>query len=356
MATVRHHHGPRSERGTRREQGSIIVLMTLLLSVLLVLATLVIDGGQAYPQRRKAQNAADEASLAGARALDRTVITVPPTGTAAAVNATVQSVVEDNGADLEECTIIQGDGDEIGPCSSDVAVTDPDAAGVHVKASETRPTSFGDIVEQDSITARASAAATIQTLSKTGSPFIICGNPKAPDSSDAPELLKTNPAGNTIYNSDGSASIDVAKARSQGVFPIQGEGKNKTPGCGAHADFKGKKEKGQSPLAVPSAIPSENGDGFDHDIFATVVGTTPCPTSGPLLNCDVLLPISDGAVAAKSRILNVVAWGVFHVTGDGKGNPKYSAIFVGLPSYATGGETSDGTPTGTEARVIRLIR
>lgn len=352
MTRVRHSHHPRSARGTRRERGSILVLMTLMLSMLLVMATLVIDGGQAYPQRRRAQNAADAASIAGARALDRAVITQPPAGTTDEVSATVLSVVEDNGADLEECYIISGKGDRMGEgCTAD-QVQQPGAAGVEVVASETRSTSFGDIVEQDSITARASAAATIQPLSKTGSPFIICGNKKAPNSSKSPDLLKTDAAGNIVYNPDGSASIDVIKALAQPAFPVQGEGSKKTPGCGADSEFKGKKRKGQESLKVPSEIKGENGNGFEHDTFATIVGATPCPTSGEYLNCDVLLPIADGG---NALFLHIVAWGVFHVTGDGKGNPKYSATFLGVPSYVTGGETGDGTPTGTAARVIRLI-
>lgn len=51
------------------EQGQAIVLLALIMAALLVFAALAIDGGNTYVERRRAQNAADAAALAGARAL-----------------------------------------------------------------------------------------------------------------------------------------------------------------------------------------------------------------------------------------------------------------------------------------------
>jgi Flp pilus assembly protein TadG len=56
-----HHRAP--------EQGQAIVLLALIMAALLVFAALAIDGGNTYVERRRAQNAADAAALAGARAL-----------------------------------------------------------------------------------------------------------------------------------------------------------------------------------------------------------------------------------------------------------------------------------------------
>lgn len=350
MGPVRHSRPPSEPTpGHERERGAALVLMTITISALLVVCTLVIDGSQAYPQRRKAQNAADEAAVAATRALDRWKIAQFEGTSGSDVQATAESVVEDNGAELEACTIISGRDSEIGPCSS--AAGDPNAAGVEVEASETRSTSFGDIVERDSITARTSAAATSQPLSETGSPFIVCGNSAV--------------GGRNILNPDNTINVENAKA--EGTFAVQGSKEpakskppkpDEVPKCGAGSAFKGKNEAdGQVSLEVPSVLPGGNGNGFDHDIYSTVVGATPCSTESDKLNCDILLPIAKSGTGngEKNIRMEVVAWGVFHVTGDGKGNPKYFATFVGLPSYVTDGGTSDGVPTGDRARVIRLI-
>lgn len=54
---------------TKNENGQGIVMLALLLVVLLVFAALAIDAGNAYTEKREAQNAADAAAMAGARQL-----------------------------------------------------------------------------------------------------------------------------------------------------------------------------------------------------------------------------------------------------------------------------------------------
>src|SRR5512145_959469 len=51
----------------RHEQGQAIVIMALAMIALLAFAALAIDGGNAYVERRRSQNGADAAALAGAR-------------------------------------------------------------------------------------------------------------------------------------------------------------------------------------------------------------------------------------------------------------------------------------------------
>lgn len=53
----------------RGRSGQTLVLVALMLTALIGLAALAIDGNQAYAQRRRAQNAADAGALAGTRAL-----------------------------------------------------------------------------------------------------------------------------------------------------------------------------------------------------------------------------------------------------------------------------------------------
>src|SRR5688500_13350547 len=56
----------RSERAPR---GQIVVIVALALTTLVAMVGVVVDGGMAWSNRRQVQNAADSASLAGARVL-----------------------------------------------------------------------------------------------------------------------------------------------------------------------------------------------------------------------------------------------------------------------------------------------
>ncbi len=57
------------KRGDAKEKGQAIVIIALMLIGLLAIAALVFDGGMAYAQRRRMQNAADAGAFAGARQL-----------------------------------------------------------------------------------------------------------------------------------------------------------------------------------------------------------------------------------------------------------------------------------------------
>src|SRR3954471_5981234 len=56
----------RSHRPRDREQGQALVLFCLALTAIVGVVGLVLDGGDAFAQRRSQQNAADLAALAGA--------------------------------------------------------------------------------------------------------------------------------------------------------------------------------------------------------------------------------------------------------------------------------------------------
>ncbi|CAN5812671.1 hypothetical protein BH24ACT15_BH24ACT15_36100 [soil metagenome] len=346
MGPVRHSRPPSEPTpGDERERGAALVLMTVTISALLVVCTLVIDGSQAYPQRRKAQNAADEAAVAATRALDRWKIARFQGTSGSDVQATAESVVEDNGAELEACTIIRGNGSEIGPCTS--ATGDPNAAGVEVEASETRSTSFGDIVEQDSITARTSAAATSQPLISAGSPFVLCGNKNAPGGSKPPyDLLDDDD--DTKLDPDKVAGHIAAKTQ----FILQG---SQVHACGAPSSkFKGKVGDPQN-VSLDTWTDIISGNGQDADIETQVLGAKPC-VSPPYQNCDILIPIANAGGGTSTRPqMFVVAWAVFRIRVGKGGTEEYVGELVGVRPYASGGGTSDGVPTREDVRVIRLI-
>lgn len=76
--------------------GQIIVLFTLSVVVILLATGLVVDGGNAWAQRRQAQNAADLASLAGTRpvAINMGALAQVPPAPLTATDADVRSEVE----------------------------------------------------------------------------------------------------------------------------------------------------------------------------------------------------------------------------------------------------------------------
>jgi Flp pilus assembly protein TadG len=301
---------------------------------LMVMATLVIDGSQAYSQRRRAQNAADAAAIATARQLDR----ARWYGASwSSVNVMAAAITTNNGATAFTCTIINPTGATIGQCSSQAAVESSNAAGVRITVDLKRNASFGSIAGRKSVTAVASSAATIQPLAGTATPFIICG--------------KASVGGYNILNDDNT--INVAAATAMGEIVIQG---SQVPTCGAGSAFKGKIEDGED-VIVPGWVEADNGNGYEADIEVAVANATPCPSGGPFNNCDMIIPIADeGAGNGNNITLHGVAWAVFRVVGDGTGNPKYKGTFKSALVYASGGITTNQQVTNAATvRVIRII-
>lgn len=337
------HHPQRSARRREGERGVIIPLAALSMVTVLIVIALIVDGSHAYPQRRDMQNAADAAALAGTRALDKVKYSGEPPSS---VDATVQSVAADNGAEGAECTVIDRLGQALGPCTDSSVVARADAAGVHVRTTDVRPTSLPKLTDVEEVTARASAAATIQTfVGGTGSPFVVCGNPAM--------------GGWPILGPDGR--IDPVSAEAVGVIDLQAAQLRR---CGAGASFKGKLDEGAVIGSLPAEVHTETGNGFNSWIQVQVLGATPCNaddvadiSAGRSVSCDMLIPIADeGWGNGNSTMVRVVAWAVFHVEGDGHGNPKYWGHFVATNALLSGGQTSTEVPAnGATPRVIRLI-
>lgn len=341
--SIRHHPRPPASASRSGERGVIVPMAALSMVTVILVMMLVIDGSHAYPQRRNMQNAADASSLAGARALDKVKFAGQAWST---VDATVQSVAADNGAEAAECTVITGTGATLGTCNDPAVVTGVAAAGVRVRTTDVRTTSFGSLTDQDTVTARASAAATIQTfVGGTGSPFIVCGNPAID--------------GWPILGADGR--VDPVSAAAIGPIDLQAA---QMRGCGAGAAFKGKIDANAMLGALPADIVGENGNGFNSNIRVQVLGSNPCSAddidkigANQSVSCDIVLPIADSGSGNGNQItMHAVGWAIFHVSGNGSGNPKYWGEFVGSNAYVSGGLTSTAVPTnGSTPRVIRLI-
>ena len=179
------------------------------------------------------------------------------------------------------------------------------------------------------------SAASIQPLAGAGAPFVVCGSPDR--------------GGYPILNPDNT--INVAAAKAMGTIDIQS---SQVPTCGAGSAFKGKLAGDE--VVVPGWVEADNGNGYDQQIKAQVVGATPCPTGGPFEGCDMLVPIADqGSGNGNNITMHAVAWAVFRIIGDGSGNPKYRGYFRSEATFVTGGISTNAVPrSGSTLRVIRL--
>lgn len=89
------------KRVEKREQGQAIVIMVFAFLVLVAFAGLAIDGGRLYAQRRKTQNAADAAAVAGAMKLAEYITKCASSGTPNdnAVAMAIVNLAQYNGID-----------------------------------------------------------------------------------------------------------------------------------------------------------------------------------------------------------------------------------------------------------------
>jgi Flp pilus assembly protein TadG len=139
------------------ERGQVLVMAALMMPVLLGMLALVLDVGNAYAQRRFMQNAADAASLAGARymALNRS------TATDAGVRAALTPMLTSNGnGTLAAATgpdngawYINLAGGTVGPVGTGGVPSG--AAGVRVNATKTFPTFFARLLGYENLTVKA---------------------------------------------------------------------------------------------------------------------------------------------------------------------------------------------------------
>lgn len=391
------------------ESGFTVPLVAMSLVAILLLATVALDGSQAYPQRRTAQNAADAAAVAAAQAMDEAMFFG---GSAADIYQEALSVAgsnrhADHSGLAVDCTFIRyrqaGDPvdpdhpvtTDIGTCDASTTAVPSGAQGVRITAYVDRNTSFGTISGRSEVTAAASAAATVQKLNSTGSPFIVCANPSPllKGNGNKPagwDLLKTDPPNPTaadwatyarpftdpfVFNADGTVDLDPAKVaafNNQNPKPAHqtpdGSGflgaalvgsENVVPACGVgggNFDGNGSYET----VSLPAWVHYQTGGGHSATAAEQVVSATPCPDPLPANYdananpCDILLPLAIDARPVDGT-LRVVSMAVFRITGNGTGMPKYYGKIRSDVRYASGGATNTDPVTAASMRVVRLV-
>jgi Flp pilus assembly protein TadG len=143
---------------SRRERGQIIVLFAFGLIAMIVITGLVVDGGYGLTQRRGAQNAADFASLAGARIIAEEIGGNKVDGTDINVSRAITKSLVDNGAELASTPVyVNAAGNAVGNVGN--GTIPAGTAGVKVEAKRTWNTFFVGVIGMPTWTASASATA-----------------------------------------------------------------------------------------------------------------------------------------------------------------------------------------------------
>ncbi len=119
---------------TERERGQALALFAIALTAIVLASAVVVDGGYAYAQRRKSQNAADFAAMAGTRIVGSALTNQPPgAGTADNVRSAVNSTLAANDSQLISARYVDHTGADVGDVVSAVSIPH-DAFGVVVEA------------------------------------------------------------------------------------------------------------------------------------------------------------------------------------------------------------------------------
>lgn len=382
-------------RGVRGgERGATLIFFAAIVTGLLAIAGLVVDGGFLYAERRQQQNAADAAAMAGTQALDRyqrsTSVPVTAVWDAVAASAT------QNGADLDEveCTLV----DELaGPISAIDTLGQPIleaarcprtgelgidpgprldlATGVRVQTAATKPTNFMSVLGVSEFRAPGAATATLQAvlgLAPGASPFMVCGSspsdlerameeefegqdfqPRDGDTGATPLIVRTE-SGTWVPNEDAFYNPTTGGPS----FPIHGP--QGVAQCGAQSDsFKGLVEE-DADVTVPW-VPGQTGTraGPTRTVTApyqTVVGgevKTTCAV-GQEDDCVMVLPICSHSNGGQGNgfEMRCVMFGSFYVTKTG--DNSHNAYLLGEAAVVVDG-IGGGKPNDIEARMIKLV-
>jgi hypothetical protein len=322
----------------RHESGQVIVLFAIGLLGLLAMLGVVIDGGTLYLQRRTAQNAADAAALAGARALQQAsqqstgtvgdaicayllanAFGVTPTATAYFVDTTGL-------VNLGAISLASG-------CGASPSSWIPNgASGVHVSATiGPYNTYLAGIVGVRQLRADASATAQVGVLGIPQpdlTPLAGCGPDMLVDGQSA------TPFRNILLPDN---SIDPAHYGDDLVLQGSQMSQNEGPSCPAwngSSAWKGRVDVSgvTGTLTPPFQLPVDTGngsiDGWITDTCVQVYGASADPSgeSAASSTCYLLVPIA--APPNPANQAHIVTLACFKIYDGGPGDQKWRGILV----------------------------
>lgn len=303
-----------------------VVFFALSVSALLAVAALVLGGSVGYSAARNAQTAADSAALAGASLLQnhkQDWIETP----ASNVYAEIVDVVESNGATLARCDLIfaeyarsGADTDISAPCEDLADLEDGEfqaIAGVRVSVSESRDVPFSAFVDQDEISARAEAAATIQPVAAGRAPFMVCA------------LAEGHPADALIEDETDRTGYDINDAAVGKVFVLWGNYiKDQGRDCGNNSsDWRGLVDFDQTfSLMDWWGIEHGNKNGVGLTFNPMVAGNEACTLQKESvielkhqIGCQIALPLCiEGRDGSEGFEVKCLKMGVFEISHVGE--------------------------------------
>jgi hypothetical protein len=329
VSEVKRLAGRRQPTGDR---GITVVFFAIGLTAMLTVGALVLGGSVGYTAARNAQTAADAAALAGTGLLQehkQDWVTTP----GSAVASGVRSVVEDNGAALVACDLVdaqyaitEAEDDVIAPCDrlefldqDDFA----DVAGVRVSVADTRDVPFNAFVDQDTITGGAVAAATIQAVTSGRAPFMVCASPDATG----------HPARIVVEDQTDPTGYRVNEAAIGKLYVLWGNQiKYGGRSCGnPSSDWRGLVKFGAT-FAVPSASATSDSDWWQSEsgnsggnLPGTLAGGSSCELEGQKIDalasqvgCLIAVPLCPKSNGSTSDFrLYCVKIGAFQITHVG---------------------------------------
>jgi Flp pilus assembly protein TadG len=373
------------------EHGYTMVMFALVVSIIMIVAALAIDGGEGYTARRQMQNAADAGASAGTLALHKaqlaralgsggsTDITDVYSQTLGAVQGNFGSAPTN--AEVV-CQVVQSDGVTPvgnGDCRTSANVLDTSASGVRVVSERVRSTYFGRFAGQGSMTIRARSTATAQppSLANFTAPFLVCGVRTQDDNGNpvsGRNLFDPAVAPSTI------PTLNVARAQQYwGLDPPNASASDLTLEQNANADtkcqngassFDGHGDPGSGMTFNPSdgtyTATAGTGNGLGNvPPFADVSGYTNVPSPACIqdipknanLPCYTVLPIIEPNSAQSPPMacnsgngnchVPVIGLAVFKVFA-GSGSKHYVGRFIDI---AKGGPQIPVLSTGNCASV-----
>jgi hypothetical protein len=372
------------------DRGITVIFFALALTAMLGVSALVLGGSVGYEAARNAQTAADAAALAGTSALQnhkQDWITTP----VEVVIDEVRSVAEDNGAELESCDVVAAgyaltgaEADVIAACDDLPHLVDEDfqaVAGIRVTVSDTRDVAFAAFVDQDEITSRAVAAATVQPVSRGWAPFMVCTSPTAVG----------HPAQAMLQDEDAPNGFSINSAAIGKHYVLWGNQiKNLGRDCGnGSSSWRGLVRLPADGYALPSseATPGDDEDWWQVDtgnktgqLSQRMAGGNACTFDAGddvddiELGCEIALPLcarGNGETGSNFR-LYCVMMGVFQITHVGSAttveteppeetpcgsitNNIICGRFLGAAT-AAGGQGVAETPDRHGYAVIKLVQ
>ena len=344
----------RTAPGQRDERGVTLIFVAVCMVGLLALVGLVIDGGNAYAQRRQMQNAADSAALAGANALQRYRQGVSG-ATADKVLVDARSAAGGNGARMDgtfTCSLVRlsAAGAEIGttPCPAAAAGSIPaDAYGVRVGTGSDHQTSFMKVVGVDAFSARGAAAALLRKAAPSVAPFMVCANAAG---HPVPLLIVSDPL------HPETATINPAAVGQ--TFTIYGNDvRSGGRDCGnPSSSFRGLVDLDLAPFDVPGWWDADQGNKGGH-MVPNLAGGCGLESEAKIkdtpVGCEFALPLclSGNDLPGNGFQMYCVTTGRFRIT-DNKAPKSIDATFLG-GGVATGGP-GGGVPSAQDVVVIKL--